>query len=160
MEPETVDAAEIDAEIESMRRREAELTPVNRPTGPNDAVRITARGTVAGEADEGLRLTNYLIFIGDDIIPGLTRKLVPRRPGDQFSLRTKVLMGPNAGKQARIEIEVKQVYQASPASDERLLDKYHCGSMDELRARVENIIEGRRAAAIRDQLRAARANGD
>ncbi len=80
---EAVDDAAVDAQIDALRERFADLEDSSRPLVDGDYAQIDIRGSVDGEAVDGMSATDYLYEVGSStVVPLLDPQLHGKKPGD------------------------------------------------------------------------------
>ncbi len=78
-----VDDAAVDAQIDALRERFADLEDSARPLVDGDYAQIDIRGSVDGEAVDGMSATDYLYEVGaGTVVPALDGQLHGKKPGD------------------------------------------------------------------------------
>ncbi len=106
---------EIDAQIDMIRNRFAELNPApDKVAEKSDHVLINFDGTVDGKAFEGGSAQNFLLEIGSNtLVPEFEAQLIGAKSGDIKDVKIQMPAGvPNkeiAGKEANFKVLVKEV---------------------------------------------------
>lgn len=80
---EQVDDDAVDAQIDALRERFADLEDSDRPLVDGDYAQIDIRGSIDGEAVDGMSATDYLYEVGaGTVAPKLDSQLHGKKPGD------------------------------------------------------------------------------
>ena len=80
---EAVDDAAVDAQIDALRERFADLEDSARPLIDGDYAQIDIRGSIDGEVVDGMSATDYLYEVGaGTVVPALDGQLHGKKPGD------------------------------------------------------------------------------
>ena len=153
---------EVDSELDRMRESAAALETVERQAADGDFVVIDFTGYVDGEAFEGGEARGYLLELGSGrLIEGFEEQLKGVSAGEQ---RTVEVTFPEdygndelAGKEARFEVEVKEVKekQLPELDDDFAIEAGGYDSVDELREEIEGRIRERDEAAVEREFREA-----
>jgi len=78
-----VDDAAVDAQIDALRERFADLEDSDRPLVDGDYAQIDIRGSIDGEAVDGMSATDYLYEVGSGgVVAKLDAQLHGTKPGD------------------------------------------------------------------------------
>ena len=90
-DPHKVTDADVDAEIESVRRRNArEIEVTDRPAKEGDVAVIDYEGFVDGKAFDGGKGENHSLKLGSgQFIPGFEDQVAGHNPGDEFDVQVK-----------------------------------------------------------------------
>ena len=109
-----VEAAEIDAEIDRLRERNASLVTVEREVAEGDTVLLDFEGFVDGVAFEGGQGENFSHKIGSCLfMPGVEQQLVGKKAGEECDINVpfpeQYQAEELAGKPAHINCKVKGV---------------------------------------------------
>ncbi len=145
----TVEDADVDAMIESLRRQRTTWTEVERPAREGDTVQISFKGTVDGEPFPGGSADQVPLTLGSgSMIPGFEPGLLGVSKGEA---RTLDLSFPEdyrgahlAGKAASFEVTVHRVNEPRlPDLDEAFVKSFGVadGAIDSLRADVRANME-------------------
>jgi trigger factor len=101
----------VDAQIDMLRERFADLADSETPLIDGDYAEIDVNGTIGGESVEGLTATDYLYEVGSGIVvPELDGELHGKRPGDivKFDAVLPERFGDQAGDDASFQVLVKE----------------------------------------------------
>ena len=80
---EQVDETAVDAQIDALRERFADLEDSDRPLVDGDYAQIDIRGSIDGEAVDGMSATDYLYEVGaGTVVAKLDSQLHGKKPGD------------------------------------------------------------------------------
>ena len=157
----SVDEADIDAMIESMRRQRPIFTAVERAAKDTDRVVIDYKGTIDGQPFEGGEASDIQVVIGSK--QSMTELEEGLKGASAGETRTVAVSFPEAhpskavaGKTAALEVTIKRVEEHSlPAVDEEFGRAYGVeeGGVDALRAEVRKSMERELADVIRNRVR-------
>ena len=159
-----VPESEVDASVDSLRRRAAKLEPVtDRGVQAGDIVTLDYTGRIDGEPFEGGTATNHTTEASAErFIPGFAEQLYGARPGEQRSINvtfpTTYKPERLAGKAAVFDVTVHDVKVPvlPPADDEFAKQISDLQTLDALRAeirrRLERIARDRSREAMERQL--------
>jgi trigger factor len=101
----------VDAQVDMLRERFADLEDSDTPLIDGDYTEIDITGTIDGEAVEGLTATDYLYEVGSAIVvPELDGELHGKRPGEilEFTARLPERFGERSGDEASFRVLVKE----------------------------------------------------
>lgn len=151
----SVDPAEVDAEIERMRKRNARIESVDREVKVGDTVVIDYEGFIDGEPFEGGKAEHYSLEIGSNrFIPGFEDQLVGAKPGEERELNLTFPENYHAenlsGKNVVFKVKVHEVKESilPELDDEFAKDVSEFDTVDELKADIEKkILNSREEAA-------------
>jgi trigger factor len=157
----TVEEADIDAMLESMRRQRPVFTAVERPARETDRVTVDYTGRIAGEPFEGGEGKDVAVIIGSrQSRPELEEGLKGAIAGES---RTVAMTFPDGvsnptlvGKTAELALTVKTVEEQSlPVIDEEFWRGFGVedGGISALRAEVRKSMERELADVIRNRVR-------
>jgi trigger factor len=158
----SVDAQEVQAELERLRESLASLDTVDRPAAQGDFAVIDFVGTIDGEPFEGGEARGHLVELGSGrLIPGFEEQLDGVAAGDEREV--KVTFPDDyqaeqlAGKEAVFAVEVKEVKQKRlpELNDDFAVEAGGYDSLDELRAELEERIGQAEERAIEAEFREA-----
>ena len=157
----SVEEADIDAMIESMRRQRPNFTAVERAAQDTDRVVIDYKGTIDGAPFEGGEASDIQVVIGSkQSMTELEEGLKGASPGETRTIAVSFPEGhPSkavAGKTAALEVTIKRVEEHSlPAVDEEFGRAYGVeeGGVEALRAEVRKSMERELADVIRNRVR-------
>ena len=152
---------EIDQALERLATDQAKSEPVAepRPAAKDDVVVIDFVGRIDGEEFDGGKAEGHYIRIGSDqLIPGFEDQLIGAMPGEKREVKVTFPADyPRrelAGKEAVFDVEVKELRQLLPAAiDDELAKSLGVDSLEALRQRVREQLEGEYGAATRTRLK-------
>ena len=157
----SVEEADIDAMIESMRRQRPIFTAVERAAKDTDRVVIDYKGTIDGQPFEGGEASDIQVVIGSK--QSMTELEEGLKGASAGETRTVTVSFPEAhpnkavaGKIAALEVTIKRVEEHSlPAVDEEFGRAYGVeeGGVEALRAEVRKSMERELADVIRNRVR-------
>ncbi|MGH3679647.1 MAG: trigger factor [Natronosporangium sp.] len=133
----TIEDADLDQEVGSLRERFATLKTVERAAGTGDFVQIDLAATVAGAPVEGGTATNLSHEVGSQsLLPGLDEVLVGMSAGDSTTFVTPLVAGDHAGQDADVAVTVRTVKEKElpPLDDDFAQLASEFDTLDELRA--------------------------
>ncbi len=117
-----VDDAEVDAQLEQMRERFAEVEVVERAAADGDLITLDLRVEVDGTELEDARVEDALYEVGSGgVTPKLDEEAVGRSAGDEFSYEDTLPEGypEHGGAEASFTVTVKDVREKQlPALDD------------------------------------------
>ena len=152
--PAEVADSEVEAEVESMRLRNASVDKVERPAASGDIAVIDYEGFLDGEPFEGGKGDNYDLELGSNsFIPGFEEKIIGMAAGEQ---REMDLVFPEnyaeelAGKPVVFKVKLNEVKEKilPDLDDEFAKDVSEFDTLNEYRASIsEKILENRQADA-------------
>jgi trigger factor len=158
----TVDAQEVQAELERLRESLASLETVERPAGNGDFVVVDFAGSVDGEPFEGGEARGHLVELGSGrLIPGFEEQLDGIAAGEEREV--KVTFPDDypaehlAGKDASFAVEAKEVKEKRlpELGDDFAVEAGGYDSLDELRAELEQRIGEAQEREIEGEYRQA-----
>jgi trigger factor len=158
----TVEAEEVDAEIQRLRESLASLETVEREAAEGDFVVLDFVGKIDGEPFEGGEARGFLLELGSgQLIEGFERQLEGATAGDERNVevsfpedyRTEAL----AGKDATFDVTVKEVKEKRlpELHDDLAVEAGGFDSLDELRADVEEKLRRHDEAHVEREFREA-----
>lgn len=106
-----VDDAAIDAQIDALRERFADLEDSANPLTDGDYAQVDIKGSVDGEPVDGLSATDFLYEVGSGtVVPKLDEQLHGKKPGDivEFEDALPERAGEEAGKAVAFRVLVKE----------------------------------------------------
>ena len=157
----TVEEADIDAMLESMRRQRPVFTAVERPARETDRVTVDYTGRIGGEPFEGGDGKDVAIIIGSrQSRPELEEGLKGAVAGESRTVAVSFPAGISnptlVGKTAELALSVKTVEEQSlPAIDEEFCRGFGVeeGGITALRVEVRKSMERELADVIRNRVR-------
>lgn len=155
----TVEDADIDEHLQSLRQRFGTLTGVQRPVQDGDFVSIDLSATVDGEDIPEASTTGLSHEVGSgQLIEGLDEALIGLSAGESKEFSSTLVAGDHAGREATITVTVESVKERElpEADDEFAQMASEFDTMDELnddlRSRVERVKKVTQAGEIRDKV--------
>jgi trigger factor len=156
-----VPEAEIEQALERLATDQAKSEPVAepRPAAKDDVVVADFVGRIDGVEFEGGKAEGHYIRIGSNqLIPGFEDQLVGAMPGEKREVKVTFPADyPRrelADKEAVFDVEVKELRQLLPAAiDDELAKSLGLDSLEALRQRVREQLEGEYGAASRTRLK-------
>lgn len=157
----TLTEAELDAQINALRERFADLEESTAPLAVGDFAQVNIKGYVHDEEVPGLTASDFLYEVGSDIVsPKLDEELTGRRPGDivQFNDVLPERWGERAGEEVSFQIMVKETKRKvlPEITDEWVSEASEFDTVSQLRADISERMGSMRRIqfqlALRDQL--------
>lgn len=142
----TIDEDAIDAQIDALRDRFADLAESAAPLTDRDYAEIDIKGYVHDEAVEGLTATDFLYEVGSEmVVPKLDEELRGKRPGDILKF-TDVLperFGDRAGDEVSFQVLVKEVKRKvlPEVDDDWVSEVSEFDTVEDLRADIRKRLE-------------------
>jgi len=142
----TVDEQAVDAQIDALRNRFADLAESAAPLTDGDYAEIDIKGYVHDEAVDGLTATDFLYEVGSEmVVPKLDEELRGKRPGEilKFNDRLPERFGDRAGEEVAFQVLVKDVKRKvlPDVTDDWVSEVSEFDTVDELRADVHKRLE-------------------
>lgn len=155
----TVSDADVDAEIERMRERNARIVSASDRDAKNgDEVVIDFEGFVDGEAFEGGKAEGYNITLGSNsFIDTFEKQIEGHRPGDEFDVNVTFPEEYHAenlkGKPALFKVKLSEIKEKElPALDDEFAkDVSEFDTVDELKADIRKKQEESKKARTDDE---------
>lgn len=151
--------AEVDRELDFLRRLFAEFTPAERPSAEGDRVIIDYRPLTEFPGADKFRVTDYTVDLGaPQVLDEFNRDLIGVRPGD---VREVTVQYPDdhpnpeaAGRKIGYRVEVKQVQERRlPELDDGFAAKVsEYQTLAELRDKIRAGLEARAESEAMEQL--------
>jgi trigger factor len=143
--PEVTDEA-LNAQIDALRNRFADLAESAAPLTDGDYAEIDIKGYVHDEAIDGLTATDFLYEVGSGmVVPKLDEELRGKRPGEilKFNDRLPERFGERAGDEVAFQVLVKDVKRKvlPEVTDDWVSEVSEFDTVDELRADVRKRLE-------------------
>lgn len=139
VDPVEVSAAEVDAELESLRARFGTLTSVDRPAADGDFVSIDLSATVDGEelAEAATQGLSHQVGSGR-LVEGLDDAIVGLSAGESRVFTTTMATGAHAGQEAEVTVTIGAVKERElPEPDDEFAQlASEFDTIDELRANL------------------------
>jgi len=162
-----VPEADVDAQVEGLRERFADLEDSAAPLAQGDYAQLNIKGYVHDEEVPGLTASDFLYEVGSElVVPKLDEELTGRRPGDivRFNDTLPARWGERAGQEVSFQVLVKETKRKvlPEVTDEWVREASEFDSLEELRKDIRTRMEAiRRIQAqlhLRDKLLDAVAN--
>ena len=136
----------IDQQVDRLRDRFADLTDSDLPLIDDAYATIDIKGSIGGEAVEGLTATDFLYRVGSDmVVPELDQQLHGTRPGAilEFNATLPERFGDRDGEEASFRVLVKEVkHKVLPdLTDEWVDEASEFDTVDQLRADIRKRLE-------------------
>jgi len=156
-----VPEAEVEQALERLATDQAKSEPVGeaRPAAKDDVLVVDFIGRIDGKEFEGGKADGHHIRLGANmLIPGFEDQLIGARPGEKREVKVTFPADyPRrelADKQAVFDVEVKELRELQPAKvDDELARSLGVESLEALRQRVREQLEGEYGAASRTRLK-------
>jgi trigger factor len=151
----------VDAQLDALRDRFADLEDSARPLAEGDYAQIDIKGYVHDEAIDALTATDYLYEVGSGLlVPKLDEELTGKRPGDilKFTDKLPERFAERAGEDVAFQVLVKEAKRKvlPEVTDEWASEVSEFDTVDELRAdilkRVELVNTVQAQVAARDKV--------
>jgi trigger factor len=161
VEDPSVDDAEIDAQIDSLRERFADLEESTTPLDKGDYAQLNIKGYIHDEEVPGLTVSDFLYEVGSNIVvPKLDEELEGKRPGDmlKFSDELPARWGERAGEEVAFQVLVKETKRKvlPDATDEWVQEASEFDTVEalrtDIRSRMENVRRIQAHLAVRDKV--------
>ena len=136
----------VDAQIDALRDRFADLEDSPAPLGDGNYAEIDIKGYIHDESIEGLTATDYLYEIGSGtVVPKLDDELRGKRPGDilKFNDTLPDRFGERAGQEVSFQVLVKEAKRKvlPELNDEWVSEVSEFDTVDALRADARKRLE-------------------
>jgi trigger factor len=153
-----VDDEEVDAQLEQLRERFAEVDEVEREAASGDLVTLSLRVEVGGTELESANVEDALYEIGSQgVTPKLDEELVGRSAGDELTYEDELPEGypEHGGEQATFHVTVKDVREKTlpELDDDFAATASGFDSIDELRKDVRDSLLRRKVEQAQHDLR-------
>jgi trigger factor len=161
VEDPSVAEEEIDAQIDGLRERFADLEESTAPLSKGDYAQLNIKGYIHDEEIPGLTVSDFLYEVGSElVVPKLDEELEGKRPGDmlQFSDELPARWGERAGEDVAFQVMVKETKRKvlPDATDEWVQEASEFDSLEDLRsdiqARMANVRRIQAHLAVRDKV--------
>jgi trigger factor len=114
----TVDAKEVDAELDNLRSRFGTLKTVDRPAKKGDFTSIDLKAEIDGKAIDEAQNISYEIGSGN-LLDGIDEALDTLTAGESTTFKSKLVGGEMAGKDAEISVTLTAVKERElPKADD------------------------------------------
>jgi trigger factor len=136
----------VDAQLDALRDRFADLEDSSRPLAEGDYAQIDIKGYVHDEAIDALTATDYLYEVGSALlVPKLDEELTGKRPGDilKFTDKLPERFGERAGEDVGFQVLVKEAKRKvlPDVTDEWASEVSEFDTVDALRADIRQRVE-------------------
>ena len=153
-----VDDEDVDAQLEQLRERFAEVDEVERPAQTGDYVTLDLKVVVDGEELTDSNVEDALYEVGSQgVTPKLDEELVDRMADDEFTYTDNLPdeFPDHGGEEAEFHVTVKDVRAKTlpDLDDDFAATASEFDTIDELRADVRNNLLRRRVQEARHQVR-------
>jgi trigger factor len=157
----------VDAQVDALRDRFADLTESAAPLTDGDYAEIDIKGYVHDEAIDGLTATDFLYEVGSEmVVPKLDEELHGKRPGDilKFNDILPERFGDRAGEEVAFQVLVKDAKRKvlPEVDDDWVSEASEFDTVDALRGdirkRLEVVGTVQAQMAARDKVLAAAAD--
>jgi trigger factor len=140
---------EIDAQIDTLRERFADLEESTTPLAKGDYAQLNIRGYVHDEEVPGLTVSDFLYEVGSNlVVPKLDEELEGKRPGDmlKFTDELPARWGERAGQEVAFSVLVKETKKKvlPEADDEWVKEASEFESLAELKGDIRKRMENMR----------------
>jgi trigger factor len=140
---------EIDAQIDQLRERFADLGESTAPLGKGDYAQLNIKGYIHDEEVPGLTVSDFLYEVGSElVVPKLDTELEGKRPGDmlKFNDELPARWGDRAGEEVAFQVMVKETKRKilPEATDEWVQEASEFDTLDALRADIRQRMENYR----------------
>jgi trigger factor len=152
---------EIEAQIDALRERFADLEESTNPLGKGDYAQLNIKGYIHDEEVPGLTVSDFLYEVGSElVVPKLDEELEGKRPGDMIKFNDTLpeQWGERAGDEVSFQVLVKETKRKvlPDATDEWVQEASEFDTLDALRAdirsRMENVRRIQSHLAVRDKV--------
>ncbi|MGH8982345.1 MAG: trigger factor [Acidimicrobiia bacterium] len=136
----------VDAQVDALRDRFADLTESAAPLTDGDYAEIDIKGSVHDEAIEGLTATDFLYEVGSAmVVPRLDEELRGKRPGEilKFNDVLPERFGDRAGEEVTFQVLVKDAKRKvlPDVDDDWASEASEFDTVDELRVDIRKRLE-------------------
>jgi len=158
---ETVTDEEVDAELESVRKRNARKLSVEREAQMGDAANIDFDGFLNGERFDGGKAEGYSLTLGSgSFVPGFEEQIVGMKIGEEKDIDITFpedYVENLAGKAVVFKVKLNglTVDELPELDDEFAQDVSEFDTLEAYKADLRSGLEKRRADQVRDAFRAA-----
>jgi trigger factor len=151
---------EIDAQIDMLRERFADLEESTTPLAKGDYAQLNIKGYIHDEEVPGLTVSDFLYEVGSNlVVPKLDEELAGKRPGDvlKFNDTLPARWGERAGEEVAFQVLVKETKRKvlPEADDEWAREASEFDTLADLKAdirkRMENVRLIQANLAVRDK---------
>ncbi|MGI5935235.1 MAG: trigger factor [Oscillospiraceae bacterium] len=152
-----VEESDVDAELESLRKRNSRLQTVDRTAAEGDTAMIDFEGFINGEAFEGGKGENYNLVLGSgQFIPGFEEQVIGMSAGEEKDINVTFPEDYHeefAGKNAVFRVKLNEVKETilPELDDEFAKDVSEFDTLEEYRNSVrERLLKSREDDATRE----------
>ena len=136
----------VDAQVDALRDRFADLTESAAPLTDGDYAEIDIKGYVHDEAIDGLTATDFLYEVGSElVVPRLDEELRGKRPGEilKFNDTLPERFGDRAGDEVAFQVLVKDAKRKvlPDVNDDWVSEVSEFDTVDELRVDIGKRLE-------------------
>jgi trigger factor len=137
---------EIDAQIDQLRERFADLEESTAPLSNGDYAQLNIKGYIHDEEVPGLTVSDFLYEVGSElVVPKLDEELQGKRPGDmlKFNDVLPARWGERAGEEVAFQVMVKETKRKvlPEANDEWVREASEFDTIDDLRGDLRKRME-------------------
>jgi trigger factor len=137
---------EIDAQIDQLRERFADLEESTTPLANGDYAQLNIKGYIHDEEVPGLTVSDFLYEVGSElVVPKLDEELQGKRPGDmlKFNDELPARWGERAGEEVAFQVMVKETKRKvlPEATDEWVREASEFDTIADLRADLRKRME-------------------
>ena len=152
---------EIDAQIDGLRERFADLEESTTPLGKGDYAQLNIKGYIHDEEVPGLTVSDFLYEVGSElVVPKLDEELEGKRPGDMLKFNDELpeRWGERAGEEVAFQVLVKETKRKvlPEVTDEWVQEASEFETVEELRndirTRMENVRRIQAHLAVREKV--------
>ncbi len=139
--------ADVEEQVEQLRKRFATVTPVERAAETGDLVLVDVKGELDGEALEDFAGTALTFEVGaDGMIDGFSEAVTGASEGETVTFEHTPDEGPHEGESIAVTVDLKGVRQRTlpEADDEFAQLASEFDTMDELRDDLRTKLQGNR----------------
>lgn len=161
IEDPSVAEEELDAQIDTLRERFADLEESTAPLGQGDYAQLNIRGYIHDEEVPGLTVSDFLYEVGSElVVPKLDEELEGKRPGDMLKFNDTLgpRWGERAGDEVAFEVLVKETKRKvlPDITDEWVQEASEFDTVEalkhDMRTRIENVRRIQAHLAVRDKV--------
>jgi trigger factor len=152
---------DIDAQIDGLRERFADLEDSTTPLARGDYAQLNIKGYIHDEEVPGLTVSDFLYEVGSElVVPKLDEELIGKQPGDMLKFNDELpsRWGERAGEEVAFQVLVKEAKRKvlPEITDEWVQEASEFETVDalkaDIRARMENVRRIQAHLAVRDKV--------
>jgi trigger factor len=152
---------ELEAQIDGLRERFADLEESTTPLAKGDYAQLNIKGYIHDEEVPGLTASDFLYEVGSElVVPKLDTELEGKSPGDmlKFNDELPARWGERAGEEVAFQVLVKETKRKvlPEVTDEWVAEASEFDTVDalkaDIRARMENVRKIQAHMAVRDKV--------